>query len=113
MPPYDKSVARLFGIGLMTDWRAGPGGLTFLGRYPDWTIQLNQPSPRDVIRTVLAERGWEGFEISSSGNVAYQMMKHLGGPRQIGLLQNLPLIAVSREDPKFLRVDDAEIVGDG
>ena len=92
MPPYSKSVARLFGIGLMTDWRAGPGGLTFLGRYRDWPIQLNQPSPRDVIRTVLAERGWGGFELSSSGNVAYQMMKHLGGPRQIGLLQNLPLI---------------------
>ena len=92
MPPYAKSVARLFGVGLMTDWRAGPGGLSFLGRYADWTIQLNQPSPRDVISTVLAERGWEGFEISSSGKVAYQMMRHLGGPRQVGLLQNLPLI---------------------
>jgi hypothetical protein len=92
MPPYDKSVARLIGIGLMTDWRVGPGGLTFLGRYADETMQLNQPSPQDVISTVLAERGWQGFEISSSGNVAYQMMKHLGGPRRIGWLQNLQLI---------------------
>jgi hypothetical protein len=92
MPPYDKSVARLFGIGLMTDWRTGPGGLTFLGRYADWTIQLNQPSPREVIATVLAGRGLQGFEISPPGNVAYQMMKHLGGPLQIGLLQNLLLI---------------------
>src|SRR5208282_622478 len=29
------------------------------------------------------------------------------------VLKDLADIAVSREDPKFLRVDDAEIVGDG
>jgi hypothetical protein len=29
------------------------------------------------------------------------------------VLSNAVVIAVSREDPKFLRVDDAEIVGDG
>jgi hypothetical protein len=92
LPPYEKSVARLFGIGLLTDWRAGPGGPTYLGRYADATIHLNQPSARDVISTVLTSRGWTDFEFSSSGNVAYQMMKHLGGPYQIGLLRNLLLI---------------------
>lgn len=92
LPPYEKSVARLFGIGLMTDWRAGPGGPTFLGRYADSTIHLNQPSPRDVIAAVLAGRGWQNLDFSPAGNVAYQMMKHLGGPPQIRILQNLPLI---------------------
>ena len=92
LPPYEKSVARLFGIGLLTDWRAGPGGPTYLGRYADATIHLNQPSPRDVISTALTARGWTDFEFSSSGNVAYQMMKHVGGPYQIGLLRNLSLI---------------------
>ena len=92
LPPYEKSVARLFGIGLLTDWRAGPSGPTYLGRYADATIHLNQPSPRDVVSTVLAARGWTDFEFSSSGNVAYQMMKNLGGPYQIGLLRNLLLI---------------------
>jgi hypothetical protein len=92
LPPYEKSVARLFGIGMLTDWRAGPGGPTYLGRYADATIHLNQPSPRDVISTILAARGWTDFEFSSSGNVAYQMMKHVGGPHQISLLRNLSLI---------------------
>jgi hypothetical protein len=41
---------------------------------------------------VLAERGWKDFALSPSGNVAYQMMKHLGGPNNIRLLQNLTLI---------------------
>jgi hypothetical protein len=44
LPPYEKSVAGLFGIGFMTDWRTGTGGPTFLGRYADATIHLNQPS---------------------------------------------------------------------
>ena len=75
LPPYEKSVARLFGIGLMTDWRAGPGGPTFLGRYAG----LNDPSQstvitRDVIAAVLAGRGWQSLDFSPAGNVAYQMM---------------------------------------
>ena len=92
LPPYEKSVSQLFGIGLWQDWRVGPGGPTFLGRHSDWTIQLSQPRPRDVIALTLADRGWQGFEFSSSGNVAYQMMRHLGGPHQIGLIKNLKLI---------------------
>jgi hypothetical protein len=92
LPPYEKNVSRLFGIGLLTDWRIGPSGLTFLGRFADWTIQLNQPAARDVVSLTLADRGWKEFRFSSSGNVAYQMMKHLGGPQQIGLIQNLKLI---------------------
>jgi hypothetical protein len=92
LPPYEKSVSQLFGIGLWQDWRVGPGGPTFLGRHADWTIQLNQPRPRDVIALALADRGWQGFEFSPSGNVAYQMLRHLGGPHQIGLIKNLMLI---------------------
>ena len=92
LPPYEKSVARLFGIGMFTDWRTGPAGPTYLGRYANATIYLNQPSPRDVVAAVLAARGWKDFALSPSGNVAYQMMKHLGGPDSIRLLQNLKLI---------------------
>jgi hypothetical protein len=92
LPPNEKSVARLFGIGMLTDWRTGPRGPTYLGRYANATIHLNQPSPRDVVAAVLAERGWKDFALSPSGNVAYQMMKHLGGPNNIRLLQNLTLI---------------------
>lgn len=92
LPPYEKSVSQLFGIGLWQEWRVGSGGPTFLGRYSDWTIQLNQPRPRDVIALALANRGWQGFEFSPSGNVAYQMMRHLGGPHQIWLVKNLKLI---------------------
>ncbi|HXW18289.1 MAG TPA: hypothetical protein VEJ39_08290 [Candidatus Acidoferrales bacterium] len=92
VPPYEKTVGRLYGIGLGTDWRTGPGGLTFLGRFADSTIHLNQPSPREVVTAVLAERGWKGFEFSPPGNIAYQMMRHLDGPLRIGILQNAALI---------------------
>ena len=72
--------------------RDTPSGPTYLGRYHNWTVHLNQPSARDVIATVLAERGWHDFKISSSGNIAYQMLKHLGGPRGIALIQSKLLI---------------------
>jgi hypothetical protein len=92
LPPFEKSVSQLFGVGLWSDWRVGPKGPTFLGHYSDQIIQLNQPSPHDVVALTLADHGWKNFGFSSPGNVAYQMMRHLGGPHKIGLIKNLMLI---------------------
>ena len=92
IPPNGDAVARLFGFGLSTEWRVGENGLTFLGSHADWTIHIKQPDPRDVVESVLKSKGWADFGISPAGNIAYQMMRHLGGPYGIGLLKSRRLI---------------------
>ena len=92
IPPDEQTVARLFGFGLPDDWRIGANGLTFLGRHSDWTVQLSQPTASEVIESVLKSKGWTEFKISPPGNVAYQMMRHLGGPYGINRLKSRRLI---------------------
>jgi len=92
IPPDQQTVARLFGFGSADDWRIGANGLTFLGRYVDWTVQLSQPTASDVVASVLKSKGWTEFKISPHGNIAYQMMRHLGGPYGINLLKSRRLI---------------------
>jgi hypothetical protein len=92
IPPDEQTVARLFGFGLPDDWRIGANGLTFLGRHADWTVQLSQPTASDVVASVLKSKGWTEFKISPPGNIAYQMMRHLGGPYGINLLKSRRLI---------------------
>jgi hypothetical protein len=92
IPPDEQTVARLFGFGLPDDWRIGANGLTFLGRHADWTVQLSQPTASDVVASVLKSKGWAEFKISPPGNIAYQMMRHLGGPYSINLLKRRRLI---------------------
>ncbi len=92
IPPNEPTVAHLFGSGLPNEWRVGANGLTFLGDYADWTVHLDQPNPCDVIASVLEAKGWTEFTISTAGNVAYQMMRHVGGPSHIGILKSQVLI---------------------
>jgi hypothetical protein len=91
-PPEAHTVANLFGFGHPTDWRMSAGGVTFLAHYDKETIPLQQPGPVDVIFKTLAALGWQNAKISPAGNVAYQMMRHLGGPFGIRLLKNRKLI---------------------
>ena len=92
LPPFEKSVATLYGMSMFTDWKIGPSGPTFLGRFADSTIYLRQPTPREVISLALLNRGWKNFEFSTPGNIAYQMVRRLGGPHRVRLIQNLELI---------------------
>ena len=92
IPPSEQTVARLFGFGLSSEWRVGANGLTFLGRHADSSVHLRQPDPRDVITSVLNTKGWTDFQISPAGNVAYQMMRHLGGPTGVHILKSQRLI---------------------
>jgi hypothetical protein len=77
---------------LRDEWRVGENGLTFLGHSADWTVHLHQPNPRDVVASVVQTKGWTDFKISPAGNIAYQMMRHLGGPLGINLLKSRQLI---------------------
>ncbi len=92
IPPDEQTVSRLFGFGLPDEWRIGSNGLTFLGHHADWTIPLGQPSASEVVASVLASKGWTEFKISPPGNIAYQMMRHLGGPSGINLLKSRHLV---------------------
>ncbi len=92
IPPDQETVARLFGLGMPDEWRAGSNGLTFLGRHAESVTYLNQPNPVAVAASVLEARGWTDFKTSPAGHVAYQMMRHLGGPTGINLLKSQRLI---------------------
>jgi hypothetical protein len=92
IPRDEPSITRLFGFGLPHDWRIGANGLTFLGSHADETIMLEQPDAREVASAVLTARGYTAFKFSPAGNVAYQMVKHLGGPGAVGLLKSKILI---------------------
>ena len=105
IPPDQETVARLFGLGMPDEWRVGSNGLTFLGRHAELVTYLNQPSPVAVAASVLEARGWTDFKTSPAGHVAYQMMRHLGGPTGINLLKSQRLIEYTQltREPENLR----------
>jgi hypothetical protein len=92
IPPDHETVARLFGLGDPDEWRVGANGLTFLAHHADTTTYLNHPAPSAVVSSVLATMKWKQFNISSAGHVAYQMMRHLGGPIGVSLVKSRRLI---------------------
>jgi len=92
IPPDHETVAGLFGLGASEEWRVGANGLTFLAHHADFAAFLNHPGPNAVVSSVLATMKWNEFNISPAGHVAYQMMRHLGGPLGIGLLKRRRLI---------------------
>jgi len=97
IPPDQQNLVRLFQVRPRENWRIGDNGPTFLGLDAERTMHLSQPNARDVIASVLESMGWKQFKISSSGNMAYQIMRHLRGPERINLLKNRQLLEYLEE----------------
>lgn len=108
LPSNDASVARLFGFGDPADWRIAANGLTFLGSHVDQSIHIQQPSSMEVASKYLDTHGWTNAKTSPAGNVAYQMMRHLGGPFGIAVLKNKKLI----EYLKYLSEGQGRVASD-
>jgi AraC-like DNA-binding protein len=78
IPEGDSHLARSsvpFAIG---EWRCAKTGLVYLPAHKEWSETLALISAESVFAAWLAAKGWK-VELSNNGQIANQMLKHLGG----------------------------------
>ena len=81
------------------EWRIGKRRLVYLPRFPNQRIFLQFPRAEAVFLSWLRTKGWD-VELSSSGQIAKQMLKKLGGIWGISFLANSKLINLLRKMAK-------------
>ncbi len=90
-PSNSDEVVRALGIFGMDEWLIKESGITKLCRVDDELIFFDIQNAEEIFLSWLKSEGW-GAKISDAGKVAYQMLKHLGGPWGITFLQGKELI---------------------
>jgi len=97
IPQGGLKVARSIGRIGMREWRVGLRDLVYLSCSPNERVMLKFPRAESVFISWLREHKWD-VELSSSGRIAKQMVKQLGGiwglsflarPRLISLLDKM------------------------
>ena len=90
LPAYSEDVARASRMMDRREWLIKNTGITHFCRYSH-TIFFEVPSAEQVFTSWLKSKGWKA-ELSDAGHVAYQMLRHLGGPSGLILLRSKKLI---------------------
>lgn len=90
-PSNSDEVLRAAGLFGMDEWLIKDSGITKLCRTENDWIFFDINNAEEIFLSWLKSEGWEA-KISDAGKVAYQMLKHLGGPFGIILLQGKKLI---------------------
>jgi hypothetical protein len=90
-PSNSEEVVRAAGLFRMDEWLIKDSGITKLCRGENELIFFDVQNAKEIFLSWLKSEGWEA-EISDAGKVAYQMLKHLGGPWGIIFLQGKKLI---------------------
>lgn len=90
-PSNSDEVVRAAGLFGMDEWLIKDSGITRLCRSEDELIFFDIHKAEEIFLSWLKSEGWEA-KISDAGKVAYQMLKHLGGPWGIIFLQGKKLI---------------------
>jgi hypothetical protein len=95
----------LSGIGLR-EWRFTRKESVFLVQHSNWRIHIPIPKAEDVFRAWLKDNGLDA-QLSSSGKIAKQMVKQLGGTWGLATISNEELIGLLRdmEDGKVMEKD--------
>ena len=96
IPVGGEELTRAIDRYSIREWRISKSGLVYLSRHRDWTINYKIPLAEPVLLAWLKEKGWEA-EISSSGKIAKQMIKQLGGLWGIVSLKEERLIKLLHE----------------
>lgn len=78
IPEGEKELVRAIRGSGFDEWRFSDRGIVYLSRYTDWPVHLSSPMAEDVFLEWLEARKWKA-EISTSGRIAKQMLKQLGG----------------------------------
>jgi len=86
IPSGSDHVARSFGMFEKREWLIKRSGITYFSRYGS-PIYFDAPKAQDVFLGWLETHGWQA-EISDPGKVAYQMLRHLEGPRHIIVMRS-------------------------
>lgn len=86
------------GIGAMPDenWRFSRRELVHFVERPDSTVYLSLPVAKDVFSGWMQSKGW-GATPSSPGNIAYQMMRRLGGSYGLSILSHEGVLNLLRK----------------
>lgn len=106
IPDSGKELTRvLSGIGLR-EWRFTKRESVFLSQHANWRIHIPIPKAEDAFKAWLKDSGFEA-ELSSSGRIAKQMTKRLGGIWGLQTIANEELINLLRdmEDGKEIEKD--------
>lgn len=96
IPLGGEQVSRAVGKYYLREWRISRAGPVYLADYPNWTIDYEIPLAEPIMIAWFKERGWK-IDISSSGKVAKQMIRHLGGSWGIAQLKQEKLIKLLQE----------------
>jgi hypothetical protein len=90
-PNNSNEVARAAGLFGLNEWLIKNSGLTKLCKFESDLIFFDLQTADKIFISWLESQGWTA-SISDAGKVAYQMLKHLGGPGGIIFLQGRKLI---------------------
>ncbi|MEW8064385.1 MAG: hypothetical protein AB2797_14810 [Candidatus Thiodiazotropha sp.] len=90
-PSNSDEVVRAAGLFGMDEWLIKDSGITKLCRSEEELIFFDIQNAQEIFLSWLKSEGWDA-KISDAGKVAYQMLKHLGGPWGVTFLQGKKLI---------------------
>lgn len=93
IPESGDGMARAIGGYGFQDWRFSSNGPVYLASHSDWSLSFSCPRAEPVFSEWLRSRGWSS-NLSTSGKIAQQMAKQLGGTWGISLLAHDGLIKV-------------------
>ena len=91
IPDGIENVAHSIGAIGFREWRISREGLVYLSKHTNWKMTLSPPLAENVMTSWLKSKGWT-TKISSSGLIAKQMLKQLGGSWGIAVLKRKDLI---------------------
>lgn len=93
-PPASKRMSTAIGrSGLSSGWRFSATGPVHLASMRGELVFLEPPKAEPVMKEWLADQGWAA-KLSTSGRMALQMTRQLGGMFGVGLLRNQGLFEV-------------------
>lgn len=87
----DRKLARAIRGFSLDKWRFSKKGLVYLSRRPNYILNFSVPLAQNVFVEWLKIKGWN-VELSSSGYIAKQMIKQLGGLWGISNIANEGII---------------------
>jgi hypothetical protein len=91
IPEADDGMVRAIGGYGFRDWRFSNAGPVYLASHTDWSLTFSCPKAETVFSEWLRSRGWTST-LSTSGKIAMQMAKQLGGTWGISLLAHDGLV---------------------
>jgi hypothetical protein len=92
-------------------WRFSRKELVHLVEHTNWNIYASVPLAKEVFSAWMKTFGW-GIELSSPGNIAYQMTRRLGGAHGLSILSHEGVLNLLRKMENGKVVSKEEFVAE-